>query len=93
VHQPRDEPLEQLPLAEHEHRLVAHALRHVAGAADRPPLPDEPHEEARAAREQPAADRHERSEPQRARQDRYPRAFLSSALIAGTISCRLPITA
>jgi hypothetical protein len=93
VHQAGDEPLQQLPLAEHDHSLVADAPREVTRAVDRPPLPDEPDEEERAPREQPAADRHERDEPERAGDDGYPRAFLSSALIAGTISCRLPITA
>ena len=66
VHQPGDEPLQQLALAEHDHRLVADPLRHVAGTVDRPSLPDEPHEEERTAREQAAADRHERGEPERA---------------------------
>jgi hypothetical protein len=93
VHQAGNEPLQQLALAEHDDGLVAHAPRHIAGPVDRPPLPDEPDEEERATHEQAAADRRERDEPERAGENGYPRAFLSSALIAGTMTCRSPITA
>ncbi|MGP0104628.1 hypothetical protein [Rhodoblastus sp.] len=49
---------------------------------------------ASAAGEQAAADHEQRREAERARQDGYvPRTLRSSALIAGTISCRFPITA
>jgi hypothetical protein len=41
-------------------------LRTRCGRSPEPSLPDEPHEEERAAREQAAADRHERGEPERA---------------------------
>jgi hypothetical protein len=48
-------------------------------------------EEAGAAREQPAA--RDEQDGERDRGDGYSaRTFLSSALIAGTISCRSPIT-
>ena len=92
---PGDEPLQQLPLAEHDHGLVAHAPRHVARALDRLARADEPPEEERAAGEEPAGDGEQRREAERARRPGVyaPRAFLSSAEIAGTISCRSPITA
>jgi hypothetical protein len=93
VHEAGDGALQQLALAEHELGLVADASWHVAGAVDRPASPHEPDEEERTPREQAAADRRERTEPERAGENGYPRAFLSSALIAGTISCRFPITA
>jgi hypothetical protein len=48
-----------------------------------------PRQEERTAREDAAAHEHERREGDRA----YPRTRLSSALIAGTTSCRSPITA
>ena len=94
VHQPRYEPLEQLALPEHDRRLVLHAARDVAPTVDGLTGEHEPSQEQGAAREQPAADREKRDEPQRAGEDRYcPRTLLSSALIAGTISCRSPTTA
>ena len=68
--------------------------REVGRALDRPAGADEPGEEACAAGEEAAADEQQRGEAERARENGYaPRAFLSSALIAGTISCRSPITA
>src|SRR5215216_6597987 len=94
VHQPRAEPLEQLALPEHDLRLVAHALRDVVEALDRLAEPDQVDEQLRAAGEQVAADRKRRRERERSEQDVYvERAFLSSAVIAGTISVRSPITA
>ena len=55
---------------------------------------DEPRQEERAAREEPAGDGEQGREPDRAGEDGYaPFAFLSSAVMAGTISCRSPITA
>ena len=90
----RHEPLEQLALAEHDRRLVLHAPRDVVGAVERPRRADEPHEEERAAREQPAGDGEQRREGDGAGRGCYdPLTFLSSAVIAGTISCRSPITA
>ena len=56
---------------------------------------DEPRQEERAACEEPAGDGDQGREPERAGEDGYecPFAFRSSAVIAGTISCRSPITA
>jgi hypothetical protein len=89
VHQPRDEPLQQLPLAEHDLGLRAHAPRHVVVPRDRFRAPHQPDEGRRPPREQAAADGDERGQRDRA----YPRTFRSSALIAGTIWCRSPMTA
>jgi hypothetical protein len=94
VHQARDEPLQELLLAEHDHGLVADALWEGVVALDRPARQDEPRQEERAAREEAAGDGEQGREPERAGQDVYaPFAFRSSAAIAGTISCRSPITA
>jgi hypothetical protein len=95
VHQPGDEPLEQLALAEDDHGLVADSageavVATVCGLAGE----DEPRQEEGAAREEAAGDGEQGSEPERAGEDGYePLAFRSSAVIAGTISCRSPITA
>ena len=71
-----------------------HAAGDVVRPLDRLCAGDEPPEEERAPREEAARDREQRAEPERAREDRYvPRAFLSSAEMAGTISWRSPITA
>jgi len=94
VHQARSEPLEQLALAQHDLGLVSRPARHVAGAVGRLPEPDEVDQQLRAAREQRPADGERRRERQRSGQDVYdPRALLSSAVIAGTISVRSPMTA
>ncbi len=94
VHEPRPEPLEQLALAQHDRRLVARALGHVAGAVDRLAQPDEVDQQLGAPREQAAADGERGRQRDRSGEDRYAeRAFLSSAVIAGTISVRSPITA
>jgi len=94
VHQPGDEALKELLLAEDDHRLVAGAPRHVARAVDRLARADEPPEKDGALGEEPAGDGEQRREAERARQRRYaPRAFLSSAEMAGTISWRSPMTA
>jgi hypothetical protein len=94
VHEAGHEPLQQLPLAEHDDRLVAEAARDVVRALDRLAGANEPHEEERAPGEEAARGREQRPEPERAREDRYaPRTFLSSAEMAGTISWRSPITA
>ena len=94
VDQPRHQPLQQLALPEHDRRLVAHALGHVVEALGRLAEPDQVHEQLGPAGEQEAADRQQGGKRQRSRQDVYAgRAFLSSALIAGTISLRSPITA
>ena len=94
VHQPRHDALQQRALAEHVDRFVADARRRVAAAVRRPRSADEPREEQRAPSEQRARHDEQRRESDRAGGDAYvPRAFLSSALMAGTISCRSPITA
>ena len=89
MHEPRDEPLQELLLAENDLRLGDDALRHVARPVARLRVDDEPRQEHRTAREDAAAHEYERSEGDCA----YPRTFRNSALIAGTISCRSPITA
>ena len=79
---------------EHDLGLVAHALGHVVEALGRLAEPDEVDEQLRAAGEQGAADGERRGKRQRSGQDLYAeRALLSSAVIAGTISLRSPITA
>ncbi len=94
VDQARHEALEQLPLAEHDHGLVPDPLRHVVEAIDRLAEPHEVHEQLRAAAEQRAADRQHGGERERSQRYAYEDcAFLSSAVIAGTISVRSPITA
>jgi hypothetical protein len=94
VHQARAEPLEQLALPEHDLGLVARAPRQIAGPVDRLAEPDQVDEQLRAAREQDPADAQRRGERQRSDDDVYgPRVLLSSAVIAGTISVRSPITA
>jgi hypothetical protein len=86
--------LEQLALAQHDLGLVADALRQVAGTVDRLAEPDEADQQLRAASEEAAADGKRCRERERSGQDRYcARALLSSAVIAGTISARSPITA
>ena len=94
VDQARHEALEQLLLAEHDHGLVLDPLRHVVEALDRLAEPHEVHEQLRAAAEQRARHREHRGERERSERDVYEDcAFLSSAVIAGTISARSPITA
>ncbi len=66
----------------------------VVGAVDRLAEPHEVDQQLRAAREEDAADGERRRERERSGDDVYgERAFLSSAVIAGTISVRSPITA
>ncbi len=94
MHQPRHDALQQRALAEDVDRLVADARRCVAGAVGRLRRADETGEEQRAPSEQRARDDEQRRESDSAGGDAYvPRTFLSSALMAGTISCRSPITA
>jgi hypothetical protein len=94
VHQPRGEPLEELALAEDDLSLVADPRRNVAGAFGGAAQLDEVREQLDAAPEQETADGQRRGERERSGQDVYdPRAFRSSAVIAGTISARSPITA
>ncbi len=90
VHEARHESLQQLALAEHDFDLVLHPPRHVRGPIVRLALKNESRQEPRPPREEPAAHDDEHGERDRAY---VPRTFRSSALIAGTISCRSPITA
>jgi hypothetical protein len=94
VDQPGHEPLEQLPLAEHDHGLVLDPLRNVVEAVDRLAQFDEIDEQLGPPGEQGAADCERSGERQRSERYVYEDcAFLSSAVIAGTISARSPITA
>ena len=94
VDQAGHESLQQLALAEHDLRLVAHARWNFVEALGRLAHPDEVDEQLGAAREQRAAHGEGSGQRQRSGQDRYgERAFRSSAVIAGTISARSPITA
>jgi hypothetical protein len=94
VDQPGNEALEQLALTEDDLRLVADPDRDVVEALGRPAEPEQVDQELCAAREQETADREGRREGDRSDGDVYgPRAFLSSAVMAGTISVRSPITA
>jgi hypothetical protein len=88
VDQPRDESLEQLALAEHDHRLVLDAPGHVIEALDRLAEPDERDEQARPAGEQGAADGEQRGERERSGRDVYDaRAFPRPAVAAGAFPC------
>ena len=93
MHQARDEPLEQLALAERDHDLVSHPGRKLARAVAGPPHLDEPHEDERAPREQPSADGQHAEQDEEGDRVYPPLAFRISATIAGTTSCRSPITA
>ena len=92
VHQARDEPLQQLALAEHDDRLLAQAVGHVVAALDAGRLahPDEPRQQQHAAGEEDAGDGD--GGGQREAGD-HPLTRRSSAVIAGTISSTSPITA
>jgi hypothetical protein len=94
MHQAGAEPLEQLALAEHDLGLVADAARDVVEPLDRLAELHEVDEQLRPPGEQRAADGERRRQGERSDQDVYAdRALLSSAVIAGTISVRSPITA
>ena len=88
-HQPRHEPLQQLALAEDDLGLAAHPLRDRTRPVRGTRLDHKLRQEESTAREQAAADGDERREQDGA----YARTFRSSALIAGTISWRSPMTA
>jgi hypothetical protein len=86
--------LQELALAEDDRRLVQRAFGNVACAVDRLACEREADEEDAAVCEEAARDREQSREPERARERVYaPRALRSSAEMAGTISCRSPITA
>ena len=91
---PGHEPLQQLALPEHDRRLVAHPPGAVAGPAHRRGAAHELDQEPDPQREQRPARRQQRGEHDGGDKNSYdPRAFLISAEIAGTTSCRSPITA
>jgi hypothetical protein len=90
MHEARHESLQELPLAEHELDLVPHTTRDVLRAVVRLRPPDLRGEELRAAPSAAAGDRDEQRENDGAYE---PLTLLSSALIAGTIWWRSPITA
>ncbi len=88
------QPLEQLPLAEHDHGLVAHARGDVVEALHRLAEPDERDQQPGAAGEESAGHGERSGEAERSQRDVYEDCtFLSSAVIAGTTSARSPITA
>ena len=89
MHQTGDEPLQQLPLPEHDLELGAGLARWILPAVVRDGARDEAVEEGASTGRAEAGPRHERDEGERA----YARTRLSSALIAGTTSCRSPSTA
>jgi len=69
-------------------------VRHVVEALDGPAQPDEIDQQLGAAREQPAGDGERGRQRDRSGGDAYgERALLNSAVMAGTISARSPITA
>ena len=90
VHQPRHEPLQQLPLPQHDLELVPHPRRDVGRTVVRLRAPHLLDEELPATPRAAAGD----GDEQREDDCSYELFTLrSSALIAGTISCRSPITA
>jgi hypothetical protein len=94
VDEPRNDPLEQLPLAQDDDGLVPDPLRRVAEAVDRLAEPNEVDEQLRPPAEERAAEGKKRGEGERSGRDVYEtRAFRSSSVIAGTTSARSPITA
>ena len=83
------EPFEELALAEHDLDLVLHPEGNVGRLVVRPRAANLPDEELRAEQRAAADEDEQRAEDDRA----YERTLRSSALIAGTISCRSPTTA
>jgi hypothetical protein len=93
MHQARDEPLEQLALAEHDRRLVAGAPADPTRALDGRRRAQDPNQPPRTADEQPAAQRDRSGERDGGWERGYlPIAFLISSQIAGTTSCTSPTT-
>jgi hypothetical protein len=89
-----DEPLKQLALAEDDGGLVAGALGEIAESRGGLAHPDEIQKELGTTGKEEAGDGERRGESKRSGQDVYPdRSRFSSAVIAGTISVRSPITA
>ena len=93
MHQPGHEPLQQLALTQRDDRLVAEAGGHLARAVARRRHPHQPEEQQGAAGEEPARDG--QHDQERGEGDRVypPLAFSISAVMAGSTSCRSPITA
>jgi len=89
MHQSGNEPLQQLPLPEHDLELRLRLARGVLPAVVRDGPRDEAVEERAAPARAQCGPRHQGGERERA----YSLAFRSSALIAGTTSWRSPITA
>jgi hypothetical protein len=94
VHQPRPEPLQELPLGEHDLGLVAEAPRQVVEALCGLAEPDEIDQQLGPAREQRAADRESGGERERSGRDPYgERAFPSSTVMAARITPSAPFSA
>ena len=86
--------LEELALTEDDRRLVAQPRHDVVATVKRLRRANESREKERAPREQHSRNRERHGKTEGAGGGRYvPRTFLSSAVIAGTISCKSPITA
>jgi hypothetical protein len=94
VHQPRTQPLEQLALPEHDRHLVARPPGRMVCAVARGRRVHQPAQKDDPADEQGAADSDRRGKRESGDERAYvARAFLISAEMAGTTSCRSPITA
>jgi hypothetical protein len=94
VDQAGHEALEQLALTEDDHGLVAGACLQVVVALGRLAQPDQVEEQLGTAGKEEAGGRERRSERDRSDRDVYgERTLRSSAVMAGTISVRSPITA
>jgi hypothetical protein len=94
VHDAGQQALKELPLPEDDHRFIADARGDLARAVDRLRSTNEAGEEDRAPAEERTRDDEQRRKSDRPGERRYdPRTFRNSAEIAGTISCRFPITA
>jgi hypothetical protein len=74
------EPLEQLPLAEHDHGLVLDPLGHVVEAVDRLAELDQVDEQLRAPDEQRAGDGERRGQRERSKRDVYESALPRGAI-------------
>ena len=93
MEQPGPEPLEQLALPEDDGGLAPNAPRDVTRPINPRRGLQQPNEEPRPDEEQRSADRDRGGQRQRGDRRGYvPLAFLISAEIAGTTSCRSPIT-
>jgi hypothetical protein len=74
------EPLEQLPLAQHDHRLVLDAVGRVAEAVDGLAEPDQRDEQLGTAVEERAADCERGGQRERSEGDVYGSALLRAAI-------------